>query len=74
MKRAQDLLSKRTNEQLVTDWIVLDELCNTDGMTPERAITRGWLMDEIEKRWPVEFDKWIENCAIDDHIENYIAV
>ena len=74
MTKVQILLAGRTNNQVITDWIVLDELCTVDGVTQERAIARGWIMDEIEKRWPVEFDQWIENSAIDDHIEHYVTV
>lgn len=27
---------------------------------PAVSIMRGWYMDEIEKRYPQEFDKWLD--------------
>lgn len=70
MTRYQELLASRTNAELIRDWKVLD----TQKVTPEIAIVRGWLMDEIEKRWPEEFNNWMENCDKDDNIEHYIKV
>lgn len=71
---AQSIITKRTNEELIRDWKVLDTDTAKNGITVEKATVRGWLMDEIEKRFPVEFDRWLENCANDDNIENYIKL
>lgn len=70
MTKQQALITSRTNAQLVQDWVAIETL----KMSKEVAMVRGWLMDEIEKRFPVEFDKWMENCMDDDNIENYITV
>ena len=70
MNKHQELISKRTNEELIRDWIILDTLA----IDSKVVTVRGWLMDEIEKRWPEEFDKWIDNCDKDDNIENYIKL
>ena len=42
--------------------------------TPMQINVRGWLMDEIELRFPVEFDKWIDSCSSDNDIRKYIQV
>lgn len=70
MTKQQQLISNRTNEELLKDWTALDSL----PMTKELPMIRGWYMDEIENRFPTEFDQWIENCHIDDNIANYITL
>ena len=70
MTKHQTLLASRTNEEIIRDWQILD----TQEVTIDTATVRGWYMDEIAKRWPVEFDNWIENCHIDDNIESYIKL
>lgn len=35
---------------------------------------RGWLMDEIERRNPEGFKRWLEGEAIDEAIGEYILV
>lgn len=66
MTKQQQLISSRSDSQLITDWMVLD----TQEVIPEVAMVRGWLMDEIEKRWPEGFDKWID--SEDGILTNYI--
>ena len=66
----KEIITKRTNAELIKDWTLLDSL----EVTPEVAMVRGWMMDEIEKRWPQEFDNWMENCDTNDNIENYIKL
>jgi len=70
MTRQQVLISSRTNAQLIQDWVAIE----TMEMSTEIAMVRGWLMDEIEKRFPAEFDKWMENCMEDDDIRNYVTI
>jgi hypothetical protein len=39
----------------------LFEMTETETMNdPAVSIKRGWYMDEIEKRYPQEFDKWLD--------------
>ena len=66
----QQILSTRTNSELIADWLVLDQ----KKVNQETADVRGWYMDEIEKRFPKEFDNWLENCEIDDDITHYIKL
>ena len=73
MTKQASVIAKRTNEELIQDWQVMDALTEGKGVTPEQATVRGLLMDEIEKRWPKQFDKWIDECHIDDNIESYIG-
>ena len=35
---------------------------------------RGWIMDEIEKRYPEAFDKWLEEDAEDNTLKEYCKV
>lgn len=40
---------------------ILDLFEMTETMNdPAVSIMRGWYMDEIEKRYPQEFDKWLD--------------
>lgn len=70
MEKYKIALKARTNVELIKDWVALDKLT----ATPDIATVRGWLMNEIETRWPAEFDAWMENCHIDDNIESYIKL
>lgn len=44
--RALAMLAKLTNEALCIAWMATE----TQAVTEELAITRGWLMDELERR------------------------
>lgn len=53
---------------------LLDQFELTSDMDGEHVSTvRGWLMDEIEKRYPVAFDKWLdEDMPEDADLRKYI--
>lgn len=55
-ERARRMLAKRTMAQLIADWELTERL----PYTPELPVTRGWLMDEFERRDPEAFDAWAE--------------
>lgn len=55
-ERAARMTAKRTMAQLIADWELTERL----PYTPELAVTRGWLMDEFERRDPEAYDAWIE--------------
>lgn len=60
-------LEKMSLEKLV------ELFCLTTNMTDENIPTvRGWLMDEIEKRNPEGFDKWLDEDAEDENLEKYV--
>lgn len=47
----------------------------TTNMQDENIPTvRGWLMDEIEKRNPEGFDRWLDTDAEDSTLKNYVLV
>lgn len=72
-QKARLMIARRSDSELITDWIVLDE-ATKDDISISQAEVRGWLMDEIQKRFPQEFDNWIKNCAENDNIEDYIKI
>lgn len=55
-----EMIAKKTMRELV-------ELFNVTTKMSDKNIStvRGWIMDEIEKRNPIGFDKWLdsEDCA-----------
>lgn len=55
-ERAKRMLAKRTMAQLIADWELTERL----PYTIELSLTRGWLMDEFERRDPEAYDAWIE--------------
>lgn len=53
---------------------LLDELELTSGIrTEEVAMVRDWIMDEIERRVPEAFNKWIDDMAEDSELKYYIG-
>ena len=50
------LIAGRSDADLVEDWKELDKRKVTDAV----ARVRGLYMDELEKRFPEAFDRWIE--------------
>ena len=66
-QKARELISKQTTEELLTQW----ELTNV--VNDENIPTvRGWLMDELEKRNPEAFNKWLDDYAEDDELRKYM--
>ena len=58
---------KMSTEKLV------ELFCLTTNMQDENIPTvRGWLMDEIEKRNPEGFDKWLDTDAEDATLGKYV--
>lgn len=55
-EKAKRMLAKRTMAQLIADWELTERL----PYTIELNLTRGWLMDEFERRDPEAYDAWIE--------------
>ena len=55
-QRAIKLIASRTMEQLITSFEITETLNGPDVPT-----VRGWIMDELEKRDPEAFDKWLDS-------------
>lgn len=54
--KAVRIVAGRSTEQLVTMFEM------TETMDGENIITvRGWIMDELERRDPEAFDKWLDS-------------
>lgn len=53
---ARAAISRKSNELLATAWILTEAM----PMSEELAVTRGWLIDELEARMgPDKFDAWL---------------
>ena len=55
-KKALAIIASQSTERLVEQF-ELSELSND----PHIPTVRGWIMDELEKRNPEAFDKWLDN-------------
>lgn len=59
MSRSEEIaraaVASLTTEEIIKQF-ELTELANA----PEISIVRGWYMDELEKRNPEAFDKWLD--------------
>ena len=55
-KKARAMLSRLPLEQLIKEFDM------TEGMSAsfELSMARGWIMDELEKRNPTAYDKWLD--------------
>lgn len=56
--KAANMLKERTNESLLEIW----EMTATMKPTPSNAILRGWIMTELERRFPESMDYFYDNC------------
>lgn len=59
---APAIIAGLTTEQLLGAW----EATETLTTSPETAITRGWIMDELEKRNPSAFNAWLDSEIPED--------
>lgn len=66
-KRARNLVRSLTTAQLLDQWEATTTM--TDLNTPT---LRGWFMDELEKRFPDQFDKWLDSDCIDEDLRKFI--
>lgn len=67
MERQKEVLSKMSMENLVETFYM------TERMIGEHIPTvRGWIMDEIEKRNPEGFERWLDGSAEDADLAKYV--
>ena len=59
---APAIIAGLTIEQLLNAWETTEFLT----ISPETAITRGWIMDELEKRNPIAFNAWLDSESPED--------
>ena len=62
MSKQENLLRTRTDKELLKGWEII---CLQD-KSIEKATVKGWYMDEIERRFPKEFDQWLESETCED--------
>ena len=55
-KNARTMLSRLSTEQLIKEFDMTEDI----PITLELSMVRGWIMDELEKRNPEAFDKWLD--------------
>lgn len=66
-QRARNLIGSLATSQL------LDQCETTTTMTdPNTPTLRGWFMDELEKRFPDQFDKWLDSDCRDEELRSFI--
>ena len=67
-KKAREIISKQTLDQLLTQWELTSVINDSNIYT-----VRGWLMDELSKRNPEAFDKWLDDDAEDENLRKYMT-
>ena len=55
MSKLESLFSQMTVKGLVDAFVATDH--NND---PEIPTVRGWIMDELERRCPAQFENWMD--------------
>ena len=66
-KRAKNLIAGLTTSQLLDQWESTSDISD-----PNIPTVRGWLMDELEKRFPDQFDKWLDSECRDEELRSFI--
>lgn len=66
-KRAKNLIAGLTTSQLLDQWESTSDIAD-----PNIPTVRGWLMDELEKRFPDQFDKWLDSDCRDEDLRKFI--
>lgn len=66
-KRAKNLIAGLTTSQLLDQWEPTSDIAD-----PNIPTVRGWLMDELEKRFPEQFGKWLDSDCRDEDLRKFI--
>ena len=66
-KRAKNLIAGLTTSQLLDQWESTSDIAD-----PNIPTVRGWLMDELEKRFPEQFDAWMDSDCRDEDLRKFI--
>lgn len=56
MNKVIAMLSRLSTEQLIKEFDMPEDI----PISLELSMVRGWIMDELEKRNPEAFDKWLD--------------
>lgn len=55
-KKARAMISRLSLEQLIKEFDMTEDM----PASFEVSMVRGWIMDELEKRNPTAYDKWLD--------------
>lgn len=66
-ERAKNLIAGLTTSQLLDQWESTSDIAD-----PNIPTVRGWLMDELEKRFPEQFDAWMDSDCRDEELRKFI--
>lgn len=66
-KRAKNLIAGLTTSQILDQWESTSDIAD-----PNIPTVRGWLMDELEKRFPEQFDAWMDSDCRDEELRKFI--
>ncbi len=66
-QQARNLVAAQKTSQLLDQWEMTSSMDD-----PYISTIRGWLMDELEKRFPEQFDKWLDSECRDEELRNFI--
>lgn len=66
-KRAKNLIAGLTTSQLLDQWESTSDIAD-----PNIPTVRGWLMDELEKKFPEQFDAWMDSDCRDEDLRKFI--
>lgn len=75
MKKSAETMTRQAERRVkaMSDNLLLAAWESTeDQRTKESVIIRGWLMDEIERRYPEAFNAWLDNDAYDGELRAYV--
>ncbi len=63
---AVKMIANPDTERLLEQWELTEKIND-----PHIPTVRGWLMDELEKRNPEGFEKWLDGEALDGELRTY---
>ena len=66
-QKAINLVATLSTAQLLDQWEAISAITDL-----EAPILRGWFMDELEKRFPDQFDKWLDSECRDEELRKFI--
>jgi hypothetical protein len=75
MKKNVEAMTRQAVERVeaMNDNLLLTIWESTEGQrNKESVLMRGWLMDEIERRYPEAFNAWLDSDAYDGELRAYI--
>lgn len=76
MKKNVETMTRQAEGRVkaMSDNLLLSTWESTENQrTKESVIIRGWLMDEIERRYPEAFNAWLDSDAYDGELREYIS-